>query len=106
MAAFCRGIGCACLGIHRRGAGEKTVDVEAFQRRRHQADRAHDRGAAADPIVHRETRQPAVFFRVFVQLAADAGDGHGMFSEIETRLLVTRRGFQHPIARLFRAARF
>ena len=106
MAAFCSRLRRACFRIHRRGARQEIVDVETFQRRRHEADRAHDRGAAAHPIVHRETRQPSVLLRVFVQLAADAGDRDRMFSEIQTRLLITRGGFQHPIARLFRAAGF
>src|SRR5437762_1640425 len=56
--------------------------------------------------MHWETRQPSIFFRVFVQLAPDARDCDRMFSKIQTRLLITRGGFQHPIARLFRAAGF
>ena len=106
MAAFCSVVRRACFRIHRRGAGQKIVDVETLQRRRHQAHRAHDRSAAADPIVHGKARQPAVLLRVLVQLAADAGDGDRMFSEIQTRLLITRRCFQHPVARFFRAAGF
>ena len=57
-------------------AGAHAVRVlagdDVLQRRRHQTDRAHDRSASADPIVHWETGKPAVFLCVFVELAADA----------------------------------
>jgi hypothetical protein len=96
----------ACFRIHRRGARQETIDVKTLQRRGHEADRAHDRGATADPIVHRETRQPSVFLRIFVQLTAHARDRDGVLAEIQTRLLITRGCFQHPVARLFRAAGF
>ena len=80
MAAFLsRSASRVCASIA-AAPGEKTVDVEALQRCRQKSDRAHHRSAAADPIEHREARQPAVLLRVVIQLAARARDRDRMLS--------------------------
>ncbi len=59
MAAFFARSGWRVCASIAAAPSRKFVDVEALQRRRQQADGAHLRGAAADPIPHREARQPA-----------------------------------------------
>ena len=96
----------SCSLVHRRGAGEEIVDVETLQRHRHQTNRAHHRSAAADPIPHRETRQPSIFLRVPVEITADAGDCDRMFSKIQSGSFEARFCFQHSVPCFFRSTRF
>ena len=99
-------LGYTRVRVHRRRAGEKTLRVEALQRCRQKTDRAHHRSAAADPIEHRKSRQPAVGLSVLIQLAACTGDGDRMLSKIQSRLIKARFRFEHAVARFLGSAGF
>ena len=92
--------------VHRGGAGEEVLDVEALKRRGHQPDRAHHRRAASDPIEHRKPRKPPIRLGIAIQLALDPGHGDGVFAEVETHLLVASFRFEHAVAGFLRAAGF
>lgn len=97
--------------IHGCGAGEDEVDVDALERHGHEADGAHDGGAAADPVGHGEDFEPVVFGGVGFEFAADAsrggaGDGDGVFREVESGAFIGSAGFEHAVAGFGGAAGF
>jgi hypothetical protein len=46
--------------VHRGGSGEQFIDIDSLQRGRHEAHGGQHRGAAADPVFHRETGDEAL----------------------------------------------
>src|SRR6184192_4607709 len=87
-------------------AGAEFVDIKTFQCHREKSDRAHHRGASADPIVHRETREPLVFFGIFVQFAPDASHGYSVFAEMKPLLSEFCFRLDHSVSRFLCPARF
>src|SRR6184192_3130978 len=87
-------------------AGEEFVGIKTFECHREKSDRAHHRGASADPIVHRETREPLVFFGIFVQFAPDASHGYSVFAEMKPLLSEFCFRLDHSISRFLCPARF
>ena len=65
--------------------GQQPVDVDPLEGRGQEPYGRGDRGAAADPVPHRETGEPAFLYGDPVQLAVPAGNRHGMPRESETR---------------------
>src|SRR6184192_361042 len=87
-------------------AGAEFVDIKTFQCHREKSDRAHHRGASADPIVHRETGEPLVFFGIFVQFAPDASHGDSVFAEMKPPLSKFCFRLDHSVSRFLCPARF
>jgi len=86
--------------VHRGGAGEHRVDVEALERGREQAHGAEFGGAAAHPVPHREAGDPAFLGGDLVELGAHASHGDKVLGVVETGGLEGGGGFEHAIARL------
>ena len=99
-----RGVRLACDFIASLRAGEHRVDVEPLQRGGQQAHGAQFARASADPVPHRETAQPALAHRDFVQLAPSSRDGDDVLGKIESGLRPRCFGFEHSVARFLRAA--
>lgn len=92
--------------IHGGGASEELGDIDALEGGGEGADGAHDGGAAADPVPHGEAGEPVLGDGVFVELAAEAGDGDGVAGEVEAGSAVGGFGFEHAVAGFFGAAGF
>ena len=92
--------------IHGGGASEELGDIDALEGGGEGADGAHDGGAAADPVPHGEAGEPVLGDGVFVELAAEAGDGDGVSGEVESGGAVGGFGFEHAVAGFFGAAGF
>ena len=92
--------------VHGGGAGEELGDVDALEGGGEGADGAHDGGAATDPVPHGEASEPVLGDGVFVEIAANAGDGDGVTGEVEAGGAVSGFGFEHAVAGFFGAAGF
>ena len=77
------GVRLAGFLVHRGGAGQQLVNVDSLQGRRNQAYGGQHRGPAADPVFHRKPRDELVLRGELSELRALAGDGHGMFAEVQ-----------------------
>ena len=104
-AGFSRSVAPARRRVHRRGAGEQRAHVDPLQRRRQQPDRARHGGAPADPVPHREALEAALLARLAVERAAVLVTATACGAEVEAARAVGRRGLEHAVARLRRAAR-
>lgn len=97
--------------VHGGGSGEEVVDVDALEGHGDEADGAHDGGASAYPVGHGEDFEPVIFCGVGFEFAVDAvvfgaGDGDGVFGEVEVCLLVGVACFEHAVACFWGAAGF
>ena len=98
------GDGGAGNDVHGGGAGEHGVGVDALEGGRQKAYGAELGGAAADPIPHGETGEPAVLDRDLVELGAIAGDGDEVLGGHEAGGFEGGGGFEHAVAGFDRAA--
>ena len=89
--------------VHRGSAGEQLVDLDALERGGQQTDGAEGRGAATDPVPHRETGEPAFLLCDEVKLGALTGNGDELFRVVEPRRLERSLRLEHAVAR-FRGA--
>ena len=85
--------------IHRGRAVEQRTHITSLKHQRHESDRAHHGRPAADPIPHRETREPAMFRRVFIELRPGAGHGYGVVGELESAFSCKPPRFEHAVTR-------
>ena len=92
--------------VHRGGALEHRLDVEALKRGGEQTDGGEFRRAAADPIPHRKTGEPVLGNCGLVEFRTGAGDGDKVLGEIESGGLEGGGGFELAVAGLGGAAGF
>ena len=90
--------------IASRSPGQKLVDVDSLERGGQQTDCGGFAGATAHPIPHWESFQPAMVHCDFVQLAAFAGYGTGVFGKIQPLTLKRCLCLQHSVASFLRSS--
>ncbi len=90
--------------VHGGCGGEEGVDIEALEGEGDEAHGGHDGGAATHPILHWETGDPVIGFRVVIEIGAVTRDGYRVRAELKPGRIIGRFGFQHPIAGLRGAA--
>jgi len=92
--------------VHRAGAGEEGVDVDALQRGGQQTHDRRLRSPAADPIPHRETFQEPFLDGEPVEFAPRTGHRDRVWAEGEPPRSERSTRLEHPVAGLRCAARF
>ena len=90
--------------VHGRGSVQQSRHVQSLKQAGNQPDGGQLAGAPADPVPHREPRQPALLLNLLVQLRPRSRHGDGMAGEVQTLALVGRGDREHAVASLRRAS--
>ncbi len=96
----------AGLFVHQARAFQQVIHVHALKHGGNQPHHGHDGGAAAHPVFHRETPEPAFRLSRFVQPGTRSRDGDRLGCEFQPVLPEEILGHQHAVAGFRRAAGF